>query len=214
MQARFIKPAYQLVLFFSGFLFFGNVSATTLYDNLSDNTGTPYSISSTAPMGNSFSTGTSAFTLNVITVQLELSGSAVGLSTFTLWTDSGNAPGSQIVTLGTIDDSSLSGSAANYDFSGLNISLTANTRYWVEGNSTGNALWDSSGDANGIGTANEFFLLSGTVYQNSDGPWHMAVNGTNSSAVPEPTSIALLIGGLAIFGFYNRKNTSLYHVYS
>lgn len=109
-------------------------SAAFLYDNLSNNSGVPYPISSTAPMGDSFSTGSNSFTLTDLSVRLELTDTAIGSTTFSLWSDNSISPGTQITTLGAIADALLSSSPTNYTFSGLNVSLYANSRYWVMAN--------------------------------------------------------------------------------
>jgi|GEM_PF-1088349 hypothetical protein len=193
-----------------------NASADTLYDSLTAATAVSagYNLVSDAnfgPLADSFSTGSSAFSLTDVQLALTVDDpTTTGTVTVSLLSDSFTSPGATIATLGTINDSALTAyTPATVDFSQTTaIDLTANTRYWVEVSATvdSSAGWSYTADTTGTGVANEFNANSFQVYSNSgdptqvliNAPYQLQVNGV--AAVPLPGSAWLFttaIGGLA-----------------
>jgi hypothetical protein len=173
-------------------------SALTLFDNTSFVTGGDGLISQVNPIGDSFSTGDVAVDLTDFGAVLSLQGTATGSTTFSLYSDNSETPGTLIATVGTITDTSLTSSSADYLFSGLDIALAADTRYWILATATGNAAWWSAADGSGTGTSNEF-LAANQIFPDGDGPLNMSVIGETESGseTPEPGTLALTGAGLA-----------------
>jgi hypothetical protein len=175
--------------------------ADTLFDNLG---GAPNGADPTGnlwgPLADSFSTGSSAFDFNSLTVILTGTPSA-GTTTAYLLSDSSATPGSVLEEIGAISESGLSAGPTLYALSTSYI-LSPDTNYWIELTSEDNsASWQWSLDTSGTGVAGGFFANfqggdSWLVFPNDNGPYQMQVAGT--TAVSEPSSLVLLIAGLAV----------------
>jgi hypothetical protein len=187
-----------LLIALVGLVFAGTSRADELFNNLgaapdgADPTGSDW-----GPLADSFSTGSSAFDLNSLTVALTGTGSA-GTTTAYLLSDSSTTPGSVLEKIGSISEADLSGTPGFYTLSTSYV-LSPETMYWIELTSDDNSAgWDWSFDTSGTGVAGEFFAnFRGTtalgVFPNDNGPYQMEVAGTNE--VPEPSSIVLLFAG-------------------
>ncbi len=193
-------------------------NADTVYNNLP-----PFSVDgadpvAAGPLADSFSTGTSSFTMNEVALSLVSMGNTNGSITVSLLSDSAGSPGSLLTTIGTLGDPNNL-VVTTYDFSSFTpVLLAANTRYWIEltsniqdPNNLNGQYWTFSNDLSGPGVANEFNLsTTGTVQANAvNSPYQMGVFGMASNVIPEPTSVVLLgIGLVAIAGcgrFRNRR---------
>jgi hypothetical protein len=121
--------------------------------------------------------------------------------------------------LATVLDSSLTQvSGFNPALSTVKITPTpfavTSGTYWIElvdGSDTNNggtstaatsALWGYNIDGSGVGTTNQFYSFNGggTLNATSDafGPYRMSVDATLSTAVPEPSTLAIL--GVSVIG--------------
>jgi hypothetical protein len=120
-------------------------------------------------LGQSFTTDASSGQIDDLQLYLYSNDpSDGGTITASLWSDSGNSPGTEIGVLGTLDDSALTTSPALYD-----IALTGNptvdpsTRYWIEvnnpSNNLGNDVWLGTGTLNGPEAGSEFIDLHGAI---------------------------------------------------
>jgi len=159
------------------------------------------------PLYDSFSTGTgSGILLTGVQLLLSKSGGSSGTTSIGIYNnDAGTSPpspGSLFATIGTVTDSSLSGTASVWNVSlGSPLSLAASTRYWVGLSTNNNASmqwWYASSNA-GTGVANEFFSNSQDSFANAgNGPYQMSVSVT---AVPEPSTYAMALAGLTFGGY-------------
>ena len=176
----------------------------TIYDNLNATPDGVDYVASFGPLADSFSTGAATI---LVDVKLLLSGDSTssGTTFVYLLNDASTSPGSVIAQLGSISDSSLPIMPGVIDVSSFApIILNATTRYWIELSSTNTtAGWAFSGDTSGPGVENEFFANQHGVFANSIGePYQMQVNTT---AIPEPSTLALSIAGLGtLLGFRRR----------
>lgn len=132
-----------------------------------------------------------------------------GSITVSLYSNSGDSIGSPIATIGTLNDSALTAVPQVYDFPvGSNISLAANTRYWiVVSTSNGSvAAWDYASTSAGTGVANEFYYTDGGSSPNDDVPYIMQVTANaaavSPSTTPAPPTLILMIAALGVMGFY------------
>lgn len=181
--------------------------AAVIYDNLtqpfggSDGVGTGGLVE--GPLYDSFSTGTgSGFLLTSVQLLLSNGGGSSGTTSIGIYSNNAGtippSPGSLFATIGTVTDSSLSGTASVWSVSPVSpLSLAASTRYWVGLSTNNNASmqWFYASSNAGTGVADEYFSNSQGSFANAgNGPYQMSVSVT---AVPEPSTCASLLAGLA-----------------
>ncbi len=171
----------------------GPARATVIYDNLGAASVASGSVS--VGLADSFSTGASPVNLVDVQVVLSLNSDPPNPSTVVqLLSDNSTSPGSVLTTIGSINDSSLSGTPTVYDFPlSTPFALAADTRYWIGlSTSTGsNAVWSFSYDTSGVGVGSEYFASGNGVSANAgNGPYLMQVT-VSGLAVPEPSSMIL-----------------------
>lgn len=133
-----------------------------------------------------------------------LSTGSITVALYSSTTGNPPAPSSQIAVLGTLSDTSLTGSTAVYDFPVPNIPLAAGTRYWIVVSSSNDSIayWAWGADA-GTGVTTEYFFNYGAVHPNSGGPYLMeATVGAPVPLAPVPPSLMLVLIGLGGIGFY------------
>ncbi len=202
----------------------GNVAnAGIIFDNLTGTTGNGGTASSggsasissanNGPLGNSFTTTSGSNLLTDVKLVLSATTPTDGGSFSVLLMSnnaSNNTPGSVLATLGTINDSSLTSTLANYDVAiSTPYLLAASTRYYIElnGNPT-SARWSYTQTNYGVGVANEFNFYAGSSSANSAfTPYQMQVTtaAAAAGAVPEPASLALSGIGLAVVAIARRR---------
>jgi hypothetical protein len=187
-------------------------NATYLYNNIGVASGGTAHASTldNGPLGNSFSTGSSAYTLTSVGLLVLADNPSDGGSfTVSLLTDNSIHPGSTITT-DTFADSMLSTSLSTISAPFSSIALAADTRYWIElSTSTGSLEWAYTAANNGIGVANEYNFYAGSVSpNNSFTPYQMSIG--SGSAVPEASTCALMLAGFAGLGLigYRKSRTS------
>ena len=86
-----------------------------------------------------------------------------------LLSDNSTSPGALIATIGVLSAASLTSSLAVYDFPTAPISLSANTRYWVQLTDTTDAVWSLSSNTGGVGVGGEYFANQNGVSPNTGG---------------------------------------------
>ena len=193
-----------------------SANATVLYDNTSSaaTNGDPIVQS----LYDSFSTGSQGLFLSSVTVLLYGVANTIadgGLISALLYDDSSGMPNLPKANFGTISDSSITSTngaapTAITLTTSVPFALAPNARYWVGladggGTNATSALWAYDGGPGGVGVATEFYYntFNGSPFPNSGGAYLMQV-----SAVPEPTSMGLLLTGLSgviLAGYARRK---------
>lgn len=187
---------------------------TVLFDSISSTTDGSDFISSTppyssGPLAASFSTGTSGFDFDSLSLILyDVSPTDGGSFTISLLGDSSGTPGATIETIATVLDSSLSASYAVYTFDTTTTEdLAALTRYWIELSGTDtSAVWAWTTSDSGPGVSTEYFYDPelGVVANSSLGPYQMEIPGVVLST-PEAGTLVLLIVALGALGVMSRK---------
>ncbi|MFM7244503.1 MAG: choice-of-anchor R domain-containing protein [Planctomycetaceae bacterium] len=190
--------------------------ADVIFDNLSQPSGGGDYVKPGSgvqgPLYDSFSTGTGAgFLLTDVQLLLFNAGINAGSTSIGIYdtrTLSGGAvvPGDLVATIGTVSDSSLSGTASVWNVSVASpVSLAAGTRYWagLSTSDNANAQWSFTSTNAGTGVAGEYLSNNLGTFPTSEitGPYQMAVSVT---AVPEPVGCAMLLASLACGGLSMR----------
>ena len=114
----------------------------------------------------------------------------------------------RFAAFGTLNDSSLTPSLADYRFNLASpYTLAGNTRYWVEFVGSGSsAIWSYSEDQTALGVAGEYCCNHTGLHPNVYWPYQMELSGSSVSSVPEPGSLMLLGSGLlGIVGTLRKK---------
>jgi hypothetical protein len=106
-----------------------------------------------------------------------------------------------LFTSGSFNDSILTASPTDVNFSFAPVVLSSSNRYWIEliGNSTSSVMWSWSGDTSGTGVSGEFLANQNGVFPNSDGPYQMLVTGSIATT-PLPAALPLFASGLGALG--------------
>jgi hypothetical protein len=187
--------------------------ADTVYDNVGSTPDGTDAISTYGPLEDSFTTGTSSFSLGGVTVLLDTT-DVTGTVTASLLSDSSGNPGSLIATLGTVSDSALGSTLADYTF---NLStpdtLAASTTYWIQLSSDdgSSAAWAWSSDQSAPGVSGQSYANIVGVFPGTYGPYQMSVNDpppAGTVPTPEPSVFSLLAIGLGALVFASRRKLS------
>ncbi len=175
-------------------------ASTTLTDNLAGTSGGATAASGSVWEAQSFSTDSQNYVLN--SVSLLLSSADSGAAVY-LYSDSSSAPSQLLGQLNLSDN--YSSSLSPTVFTATNLSLTANTSYWVVLNDVnGSVNW--SYQATDSGTSANWAEWDGSFWATSTSyPYQLSVVAT-PAAVPLPASFSLLLAGLASLGFTKRKS--------
>jgi hypothetical protein len=186
-------------------------NADVLYDNISATSNGAVSLSASAGLYDSFSTGSfSTFTLSSVTFLLKASNPTDGF-TFTfglLSNSSGNSYGALLAKSAPYQDSVLSTSLS--EFTGqltTPYTLAAHTRYWIQlagegdngGFPPGSSVDWSQSFSGGVGINGEYnwnYELGGFLNSADHPPYQMQIAGA-----PEPSTWAMLILGFCGLGF-------------
>jgi len=175
-------------------------AGTILYNNLAD---TAYVNSQlTQSEYQSFSSGGTTLYLDDLKLDLGKQGADSGTFTIGLYSDSSATPGTLLLTIAVVSDTSLSTTVTSYDFAVADYGLSANTRYWIGliPNGSIDGTWDAARVTGGdTGTSGQFIDLGGNVYgTDANDAFQMTVDAVVSqSSVPEPSTGLLLCAGFA-----------------
>jgi hypothetical protein len=229
---------HRLLLLFGGLVLVLGVlepaHADTLYNNLANAPSTilgTLPIGPAGPEGDSFSTGTSSFSLTNVTLALQGVQDSESF-TISLFSDNDTTcaagpactggPLSLLYTIATVSDNSLSTSLTNDVFNLATAqTLAADTTYWIVASSSNGSgvLWSYTEDLSGTGIAGNFnYDAYGLVpnspitaeypncaYSKSSGTEDQCTPfqmAVSGTAMPEPSSSELLgIGLIALLSF-------------
>ena len=162
-----------------------------------------------SPLADSFSTGAQAGqVLTQVTALLKNdSADVIGDLRVSLHADSATGPGTLLATIGTLSSTAVStADFAAYTFTPVaGVQLAANTTYWIEISAASpNAIeWSWSQDLTGTGVAggSNYNAMFGVSPNSAFAPYQMSV----AVAVPEPATMALMLGGLGLGAAARRR---------
>ena len=184
----------------------GSRAATILTDNLSAASAGSDSVSGDVLLGADFSTDSSAYRLDSVTLLLRED--TAGAASLNLYSDNGGIPGSLLSTLSS--SGSYSSSLLEAVFTASGVTLEANTTYWLVLEASSGAFewsWAATNTGSGSGYTGNSAYFDGSYWYGTSGvyPYQMSVTADPagaSSEAPEPTSFGLVMAalGIAMFG--------------
>jgi hypothetical protein len=185
-------------------------AGTILYNNIGD----PYTTNSqlTETLAQSFSTGSSALSLDDLQLVLDIKAPDTGSFTIGLYSDNSTKPGTQLLAIATVSDTTLTSTATTYDFPVADYALAANTRYWIVLGLTNGEVegsWESSNpQAGDTGVSGQYTDYGGSIYivgPTTSPAFSMTIDAVSQTTTPEPSSALLLGAGLAAGAAFLRK---------
>jgi hypothetical protein len=191
----------RLIIFAAGAAL---ASAGVIFDNLADANEGNRDLSH-GGIYQSFSTGVNPFQLTDVKLILEVG--TLGSNTFSVdvYNDSSSTPGTLLANVGSKLDNQLAQTFATIDFA-TNISLGANTRYWIgiTSSSGSTVIWtieppnSNPGDIGVSGQfIKEFNTVSSVTAPSENAAFQMRITGNDITAgTPEPAAIVLTAAGL------------------
>jgi len=200
-----------------------NAATVPVFNNLMVATTSASPIATAGPFYGSFWSASDASVLADISLRFIRVGTNTDVLSIQLFHDSGgNTPGALQASLASIAVNSIATTYTNYQFGtsgyvgeiaflpGLNLNLTANTRYWIgvisSGTTSTSEKWAiSSTSAGTLGVVGEYRTNKSGTVQNFVGgsPFQMRVD---VSPVPEPGTILLSVFGLGTLVFLRRRS--------
>jgi hypothetical protein len=194
--------AAVLGLAFSG----TSARAQLLYSNLGDSESTSSGLTSGSSYASEFTTGSAATIITAASAAIGETGTEQTL-TLSLYTNSVDVPGT---SLGSFTAASVPGDGLDGTFGGTSpgITLQANTNYWlVESSGSLFALGTPSSavDAGSVFTSTpdaELGANFGSGWETSGVAGYLKFSLTGEDVVPEPSTWAMLLGGLGMLVFW------------
>lgn len=202
---------------------------TTISSDLGNSTDTSQSPTMDGPLGQSFSTGSSAYMLTLVTVVLSneesgpvdrprkallkpMDGIALQQVTVTLWSNNNLAPGTLLATSSTtLYGTSMTPSPAPYGFA-FSYQLAPNTRYWIEvtsPNSDSTATWWATNSPSGTDISTEYTFVGVPPAVPTQAPFAFLVGVFGVVTIPSspaPSSWLLVSIGLTGAAWFMRRS--------
>ena len=213
-----MKKFFVSLVCLPAFFSLAHASPVTAFDSLpGDNYYTGYTISN-LPYYTSVAASFSTLNADLDNVEVNLLASNPndgGMLSVGVYADSSTSPGALLDSLGTIKDSSLTTSPADYAIPVPPFPL-ASGRYWIVISSSdgSSAAWNMTDITTGTGVSSEYFgdPFDGYVLNSSTGygapfnqvAFEMQVDGFT----PEPSTILFGAIGLAMLAAYRRRVAS------
>lgn len=207
------SPSAALAVYLLGLVLLSPARSETVMGNLGSDgsgslTGITTDVSGTTWLAQGFNSGSSPFlVLNSITVGTRVN-PATNV-TLRLYSDSGGLPG----TLLTSSSSAVTNITTKYSFDFGAYSLAPNTTYWaVLGGETG-VVWAVATD--GVPTeqnSSGYSYVDCAFTDNSGSSWVLDEFDREAAisveAVPEPSTYAMLLAGLALFSLLRLRRSA------
>jgi hypothetical protein len=208
LRSTLKAPVVELCLLCSLFLAgTAPLTADTLSSNLTNTSSGTESATGSTWLTASFGTGSSAATLD--TISLLLASSSVGMAEVDLYSDGLLAPGSLVAQLTA--PPTYSSTLANTNFTATGVTLSADTTYWIVLKALSGAFnWSWTNDNAGTGTGyqgvwgastdNGSTWFTYTVYPTQ---FSVTTSASAATSTPEPNTwllsgVGLLIAGAAL----------------
>jgi hypothetical protein len=126
-----------------------------------------------------------------------------------LFDDLATMPNNLVATIASVSDDSITG-IAQYSFTGLNIPLAANSRYWIgvfpQYGSNTTSGWELTAPAPLSAQSQYTYDTADGVYQNSRSAPQMSISGLET--VPEPSTLFLAAFGMSALVVWRRRSAA------
>ena len=185
-------------------------------DNLSNTYDGVFSLQPGESQAQGFKTTAQGYTVTNVTMLLNRAGPVIGNFSVSIYDATGGSgkPGSSVGSVvASFDASLLNYAASAVSWNNLSIVLTPGTDYYLmltANNLSGGGArigWAETANATGAGFPSNRLLYSGGSWYgpNQDHPFQMQINASSPSAVPEPSTYALVCIGLVGLGYARKR---------
>ena len=193
-------------------------SLITLSDNTSETKATGALSDNEVWRAQAFTTTATAYTLTDVALWLYKAPDTTGTFALQIYdaTGRGGHPGSFVQTVQTIDASTITGTSAAesllYDYPNLDVVLFPNTKYYLVNkgltlSSEGYVRWSFTYSSSGTGFPSDYSYFNNGSWVGPTQPFfeEMRIIASGPSAVPEPSTYALLCISLGVVGYARKR---------